>query len=149
MSYSLRKATKEDFDRINELFKEMLVSVYGHGSHEGYREEDMDYFFADGENWICVAEIDGRVEGYISIEVHREEKEFLYYDDFCVGEKCRGMGIGSVLMKRAEEYAGSLGISAIVLHVEESNVSARGFYEKRGFTLLRNDGTRLCLIKKL
>ena len=149
MNICLRKAVKEDFDRINELFIEMLRTIYGKEDMQGYKDGDLDYYFSGGEDWICVAEIDGKVEAFLSIEVHREEQNYLYYDDFNVSQTFRGQGIGSALMEKAEEFCRTLGFSAIVLHVEETNTRARTLYEKKGFTLLRNDGTRLCLIKHL
>ena len=149
MNICLRKAVKEDFGRINELFIEMLRTIYGKEDMQGYKDGDLDYYFSGGEDWICVAEIDGKVEAFLSIEVHREEQNYLYYDDFNVSQTFRGQGIGSALMEKAEEFCRTLGFSAIVLHVEETNTRARTLYEKKGFTLLRNDGTRLCLIKHL
>ena len=149
MNVQYRKAVKEDFTRINELFMEMLRSIYEKEDVEGLKDGDLDYYFAGKEDWICVAEIDGRIEGFLSIEVHREEENFLYYDDFNVNKAYRSQGIGSALMDTAEEYCRSLGFSSIVLHVEETNTKARKLYDNRGFTLLRKDGTRLCLIKHL
>ena len=129
MEIHLRKAAKEDFNRINELFRDMLRTIYGRDDVEGYKEGDMDHYFADGEDWICVADVDGKIEGFLSIEVHRENENYLYYDDFNVGKAYRGKGIGSAMMEKAEEYCRSLGFSIIILHVEESNTNARSFYE--------------------
>lgn len=147
MEIRFRKAVKEDFDAVNALFREMLCTIYHKESAEGYKPGDLDDYFSGGESWICLAEADGKIAGFLSIEVHREEKEYLYYDDFSVSAAYRGQGIGQQLMDRAEDYARSLGISAIVLHVEKSNASAKRFYEKRGFAFLRDDGDRLCLLK--
>lgn len=147
MEIHLRKAVKEDFSRINELFIEMLRIIYEREDVKGYQEGALDYYFTGGENWICVAEIDGRVEGFLSIEVHREQENYLYYDDFSVSRNHRDKGIGSALMHEAESYCKSLGFSSCYLHVEETNTKARRFYEKRGFVPLKTDGTRLCMIK--
>lgn len=149
MKMCLRKATAKDFDRINDLFREMLRAIYEKEEVEGYRDGDLEYYFIGGEDWICVAEVEGSIEGFLSIEVHREQDNYLYYDDFCVRERYRGRGIGTALMNQAEEYGRRIGFGLIVLHVEESNMSARRFYEKRGFALRRKDGTRLCLVKHL
>ena len=149
MNLTFRKATKEDFADINALFQEMLCTIYHKETADGYKEGDLDYYFTGGENWICVAEVDGKIAGFLSIETHREERDYLYYDDFSVSKDYRGMGIGKKLMEKAEEYAKSIGIPAIVLHVEQSNAGARRLYESSGFTLLRMDGDRLCLCKHL
>ena len=149
MGIVFRKAVKADFNRINELFTEMLRTIYDRDDVMSYRAGDLDYYFAGGEDWICAAEIDGRIEGFLSIEVHRGAENYLYCDDLSVSKAHRGKGIGNALMNRAEAYCKSLGFSAIFLHVEETNAKARAFYEKRGFSLLRTDGTRLCLVKRL
>ena len=149
MEYILRKATAEDAGRINDLFIEMLQTIFEDENIEGYKEGDLDYYFSGSEVWICVAEAAGEIVGFLSIEVHREEENFLYYDDFSVSRNYRGMGIGTALMAEAEKYCRTLGFNTIVLHVEKSNSSARRLYERSGFEILRDDGHRLCLIKHL
>lgn len=149
MEVRFRKAIKEDFARINELFQEMLRAIYGNEDLKGYGDGDLDYYFADKEDWICVAEVGGRIEGFLSIEVHRENENFLYYDDLSVSKAHRGKGIGTALLDKGEAYCKALGLSTLVLHVETDNERARALYEKRGFTLLKTDGTRLCLVKRL
>ena len=149
MEVRFRKAIKEDFARINELFQEMLRAIYGNEDVKGYGDGDLDYYFADKEDWICVAEVGGRIEGFLSIEVHRENENFLYYDDLSVSKAHRCKGIGTALLEKGEAYCKALGLSTLVLHVETDNERARELYEKRGFTLLKTDGTRLCLVKRL
>ena len=149
MEVRFRKAIKEDFARINELFQEMLRAIYGNEDVKGYGDGDLDYYFADKEDWICVAEVGGRIEGFLSIEVHREAENYLYYDDLSVSKAHRGKGIGTALLDKGEAYCKTLGLSTLVLHVETDNERARELYEKRGFTLLKTDGTRLCLVKRL
>ena len=149
MEVRFRKAIKEDFARINELFQEMLRAIYGNEDVKGYGDGDLDYYFAGKEDWICVAEVGGRIEGFLSIEVHRENENYLYYDDLSVSKAHRGKGIGTALLEKGEAYCKTLGLSTLVLHVETDNERARELYEKRGFTLLKTDGTRLCLVKRL
>ena len=149
MEVRFRKAIKEDFARINELFQEMLRAIYGNEDVKGYGDGDLDYYFAGKEDWICVAEVGGRIEGFLSIEVHRENENYIYYDDLSVSKAHRGKGIGTALLDKGEAYCKTLGLSTLVLHVETDNERARELYEKRGFTLLRTDGTRLCLVKRL
>ena len=149
MKMYLRRATAKDFDRINDLFREMLRAVYKTEEVKGHQTGDLDYYFSDGEDWICVAEIDGVIEGFLSIEVHREEEYYLYYDDLSVSKNFRKLGIGTALMTRAEDYCKSIGFSLIALHVEENNESARRLYEKSGFVIKEKQGTRLLMIKQL
>ncbi len=148
MHYHLRKAIAADFDSINHLFQEMLQSIYKTESAQGYAPGALDYYFSGGEDWICVAEAKGTVIGFLAIEVHRGDPDYLYYDDCCVSASCRNKGIGSALMDAAEAYGASIGVSSAVLHVEASNKAAQRLYERHGFTILREDGCRLCMHKK-
>ena len=149
MDICFRKATKEDFDSINALFIEMLRTIYKKDDVNGHEPGDLDYYFTGGENWICVAESGADIVGFLAIETHREDIEYLYYDDFSVSSAYRSHGIGAQLMQRAESYAKDIGIDKICLHVEKENEGARRFYEKHGFAPLRDDGTRLLLGKQL
>ena len=149
MDYQLRKAVKADEARINELFCEMLRTVYHKEDVQGYREGELDRYFTDGEDWICVAEEEGEIVGFLSIEVHREDFNYLYYDDFCVTEAHRNKGIGSAMMRKAERYAKSLGIDMVTLHVEDNNAAARRLYNRKKFERFRQDLSRIFMIKYL
>lgn len=149
MEFRLRRAVKADEARIRLLFIEMLRSIYKKDDVAGYAEGAIDYYFAGGEDWICVADMDGEVIGFLSMEAHREDMEYIYLDDFCVAEEYRSMGVGSRLLTAAEEYAGQLGMDTIALHVEKENVAAMRLYERRGYALFRDDGSRICMTKTI
>ena len=149
MEYRLRKAERKDAAAINALFMEMLRDVYGEAAVHEYGEDTLEAYFSGGENWICVAESAGKIVGFLAIEAHREEHNYLYYDDFCVCAQERNRGIGSALMDAAETYCKTLGFQHIVLHVEKTNVLARRLYQKRGFEVLREEERRICLIQHL
>lgn len=149
MQYHLRSATVQDIHHIQALFLEMLQSIYGNTDVTGYKDGDLDHYFSGGEDWICVADVGGTVAGFLSIQVHREDKPFLYLDDFCVAFPYRGNGIGSALLTSAEAFATSIGVRNIKLHVESGNHTARAFYDNRSFRELHKDDSRLCLGKEL
>ena len=149
MNIRFRRAQEEDINSINALFAEMLCSVYPSKEVQADSAGEWERFFTGGEDWVCVAEVDGRIVAFLSIEVHREQQTYLYYDDFCVTHSFRNRGIGSMLMQEAEKYARLIGVSTIVLHVEKSNTAARRLYERKGFTMFRDDGTRLCMLQRL
>ena len=149
MEAAFRRAFPADRERIGELFKEMLRSIYRTDEVQGYGEHDLDRFFGDGEDWICLAEEEGAVTAFLSIEVHREDRDYLYLDDLSVTEKSRGRGIGTRLIGQAEDYARELSIPVLVLHVEKENTGARRLYERLGFVPFGEDGTRQRMIKKL
>ena len=147
MKYSIRKADKKDEKRICELFIEMLKTIYNTDDVKGYDEGYLDHYFADKENVILVAESESEVIGFISVEVHREEHEYIYLDDFSVSVNKRGKGTGNALLREAEEYGKSVKVSAYLLHVEKSNDRAFNFYKRNGYSVFEDQGERLLLKK--
>lgn len=149
MKFEIRKAEYTDKNRIRELFILMLKTIYNTEEVEEYEEGYLEKYFSGNDDVILVAESQNIVIGYLSVEVHREENEFIYLDDFSIEEEFRGKGIGSQLLKKAEEYAEKLRIDTICLHVEKDNKSAFKLYERNGYFIFEDCGNRNLLMKKL
>lgn len=149
MEWNMRKAAKKDEPVIKELFIEMLQTIYSKKDVDGYEDGYLDKFFADCEDWICVAEANGFVIAYLSIEVHREQENFIYLDDLSVSAGYRSHGIGTELIKAAERFAAGISISTIVFHVEKSNSAAFKLYERLGYSVMSDEGTRFRMVKKI
>ncbi len=149
MEWRIRKAAKEDEVKIKELFIEMLQTIYSKKNVDGYEDGYLDKFFGDCEDWICVAEVNDSVVAYLSIEVHHEQEDFIYLDDLSVSKKYRSNGIGTELIRTAEKFAEETDISIIVFHVEKSNSLAFKLYQRLGYSIMNDEGTRFKMIKKL
>ncbi len=138
----MRKALPEDRARIGELFREMMESIFPDREAGGYEEGYLDKFFADGEDWICLA-LDGeRVIAYLSIEVYRAPQAYIYLDDLSVTAEYRNRGVGTALLREAEVCSRRIGVPRIIFHVEKTNRGARRLYERLGYRILRDDGSR-------
>ena len=146
--YEIRLAAPGDEAAIRELFKEMLRSVCGADDAEGYPEGYLDKFFSDREDLIYAAELGSEVIAYLSVEVYRAEG-YVYLDDLSVTAAHRGRGVGSALIELAETYALELGIPDVVFHVAKSNVRAFRLYERKGYSVFRDDGDRYLMHKSL
>ena len=93
-----------------------------------------------GEYLAFVAEENGNVCGETICRIceraadktHKARK-WLYIDDLCVTEKCRGGQAASALIKAAEDYARSCGCVSVELNCWAFNKRAARFYEKSGF----------------
>ena len=147
--FSIVTADASDKERINELFMEMLRSIYGTEDVKGFEDGYPDRFFRGGENIIFAAKAGGEIVGFLSVEVHREQQDYIYLEDFSVSASHRSRGIGTALIDRAERYAWQLGIDAVLLHVERSNTAALRLYERLGYSVFRDDGNRLLLLKNI
>ena len=148
MDYVLRKAETDDTIRIEELFIEMLQAIYHTDDVEGYEAGYLDKFFSDKEDWICVAEYENDVVAFLSIEVYRDE-DYIYLDDLSVTEGCRNQGIGTELIHTAEKYAGEIGITKIVFHVEKANEDAYRLYSRLGYSEDSDEGSRIRMNKSV
>lgn len=82
---------------------------------------------------IAVAEVEGRVAGFVWYVVKGAFQRSGYIMLFGVASDVRGQGIGSALLAHAEEalFAAS---STIVLLVSDFNVEAQRFYQRRGYS---------------
>ncbi len=149
MSWTLRKAEKKDSDRINELFVEMLQTIYNTDQVNGYSEGDLDRFFDSRDEWVCIAVDEEEIIAFLSIEVHHEDEEYIYLDDLSVTKQYRNKGIGTELIRKAEGYAKEINISTICFHVEKSNTAAFRLYERLGYEIYEDQGNRYLMIKNI
>ncbi len=89
---------------------------------------------------IFVAEIAGRVVGYVSIwarvehdEPNASPREHGLISDLVVLTQYRGKGIGRKLLARAELYARDCNVQLLRICVLATNETARSMYESLGF----------------
>ena len=148
MEYTIRPAVPEDEERIRELFMEMLRTIYRTEDVQGYEPGYLDKYWRGGEDRIFVAAAPSAV-AFLSVEVYRGPEAYIYLDDLSVTAAYRGRGIGTSLIRRAEAYAEEIGIRRIVFHVEKSNASALRLYDRLGYTVHRDDGSRALMKKDL
>lgn len=141
-----RKAVPSDIPAIEELFAEMLKSVGDYDETAGYESGYLDRFFTGSGNVIYAAEAEGRVIGYISVELH---DSFIYLDDLSVSERYRSCGIGSKLIALAEKHGGEMSALSAVLHVEKSNDGALRLYKRLGYTTVADEESRFRMEKQL
>lgn len=149
MSWTLGKAEKKDSNRINELFIEMLQTIYHTDQVNGYAEGDLDRFFDGRDEWISIAIDEGKIVAFLSIEVHHEEEEYVYLDDLSVTKQYRNQGIGTTLIRNAEKYAKDINIHEICFHVEKSNSEAFRLYQRLGYEIYEDQGSRYLMLKKI
>ena len=149
MSYTFRKAENNDSERIKQLFIEMMQTIRSTDQVKGYPDGYLDKFFDGRDEWIAVAVDDSNIIAFLSIEVHHEDKEYIYLDDLSVTSEYRNKGIGTKLIKTAESYAKEINIPAICFHVEKTNSNAFRLYQRLGYEIYKDQETRYLMIKHL
>jgi GNAT superfamily N-acetyltransferase len=133
MSITIRRAVKENCERMMELIHELAV----------YEREpeavtvSFDHFVDSGFGekpvwWAFVAEENGNVEGfalwYIRYSTWKGQR--LYLEDFLVSEKMRGRGIGKLLFDSLIEECKEKKYSGMAWQVLDWNEPAINFYKK-------------------
>lgn len=143
----IRQATTSDIPAMNELFRKDL----------GYEECTMEIVekqFAGLDNsreavFVAEAEDDS---SHIAGVIHVEKYNVLYFPTMAnilgiaVAADFRRQGIGSALLKRAEEWARENGASSMRLNSGESRKQAHEFYRAQGYI---DDKKQLRFIKEL
>jgi RimJ/RimL family protein N-acetyltransferase len=83
---------------------------------------------------VLVAELDGRVVGRLSIgRDSHPASEHVADVGLMVAEEQRRRGIGLALMQAGEEWARSVGVLKVELHVFPHNEAALALYERLGY----------------
>ena len=139
-----RRAVPTDKPVIERLFEELLRTV-GDDETDGFEDGYLDKFFG-GQDLIYVADSDGETIGFVSVELY---PDYVYIDDIAVTERFRGMGIGTKLIGLAERYAVERNVPSAVLHVERTNISARYFYQRLGYTVTDDEESRFRMAKRI
>lgn len=131
----IRQATSSDIPAMNELFRKDL-------GYEGCTLEIVEKQFAGLDNSreaVFVAEV-GDDSGHIAGVIHIEKYNVLYFPTMAnilglaVAADFRRQGIGSALLKQAEEWARENGASSMRLNSGESRKQAHEFYRTQGYT---------------
>jgi ribosomal protein S18 acetylase RimI-like enzyme len=145
--YEIRDYRAADSDALQACFREL---------QDFEREIDPDRVAADTiaaeyVDWlleqcrarngkIAVAELDGRVVGFICVWLEptlagmlSRVRKVAYISDLVVAAHFRGTGIGTALLAQGEAFALSACASCVVVGVLAGNRGAREVYRKVGF----------------
>jgi ribosomal-protein-alanine N-acetyltransferase len=132
MSLSLRTYDKDDQSRVTEIEVDSFP--------DPWPSSFFNYIHGKAPELFVVAEEEGDVVGYVIGELreimfsgisHRYKMGHIL--NIAVERRCRGKGIGTLLMEEIEERVREMGASQVTLEVRESNATARSFYKGRGF----------------
>ncbi len=136
----LRSYCPADLDTIERLFYETVHTV----NAADYSPEQLDAWAPgqiDRPRWDCslqehftrVALIGDQIAGFGDIAADGYLDRLYVHRDF---QRC---GVASAICDALENYARSLGLTAVTTH---ASVTARPFFEKRGYRVLRERQVR-------
>jgi len=133
MGIIIRKAVKEDCERMMELIHELAVYEKEPDAVTVNLEHFVESGFGENPVWFAyVAEVNGRVEGfalwYIRYSTWKGQR--MYLEDILVTEKMRGKGIGKLLFDRLIEECKEKKYSGMAWQVLDWNEPAINFYKK-------------------
>lgn len=158
MEHMIRNATKEDASRLAEILIFAKRMAYGNIFN------DYEVSFGKMQVLPLALEFIGKPETLKNIYVLEDEvikglikisydkgREYFEINELYVDPFFQKQGIGSRLIKYAEETASSSGFTNMILWVLEKNQNARSFYTKHGFTFTSDkkpeDGTAEYIMK--
>ena len=134
MNYVFRKITKDEFDRLHDLFpdNEQMWLKY-----RDMRLKELDSKEID----VYVIELDGSFLGelsinYISHDLPSETipNQRVYLQAFRLDKKCQGLGLGQKLIQFILSDLEQQGYTEFTIGVEDDNKIAKHIYFKFGFT---------------
>jgi ribosomal protein S18 acetylase RimI-like enzyme len=104
-------------------------------------ERTTAYRASKGECWVAVETASGRIVGTVTIRTPDNTRGCPWYDrgdvasasQFAVDPAWQGRGLGSALMRLAEERAAALGAAEIAVDTAETAAHLIAMYERWGF----------------
>ncbi|MFA5944561.1 MAG: GNAT family N-acetyltransferase [Candidatus Thermoplasmatota archaeon] len=109
---------------------------------ETYLHEGAAVFLANFDakrDRIWIAELDGRVVGFVAIQHDPDRRGWAKLRWFFVEAESRGHGLGKRLLKAAVAFSRKAGYRGILLWTVDHLETARALYEEAGFTLAFHD----------
>jgi [ribosomal protein S18]-alanine N-acetyltransferase len=122
----IRSATAADVPRMRDLECQAETAA-----HWAEREYEALFALAAPKRVALVAEDESGLRGFLIALCGLDDWEI---ENVVVSSDHRKEGIGTSLVHLLLEMAQESGIPAVLLEVRESNLPARGLYEKAGFT---------------
>lgn len=142
--FRVRRATLRDAERLATLSTQL-----GYPSTPEAIKRRLRRISNDAEHFVRVAELEsGRVVGWIhacaSYLIESDPRAEV--GGLVVDEKCRGSGVGHLLIEHAEEWARAKGLEAVYLRSNVVRKEAHRFYERLGY---KNIKTQHAFLKML
>ncbi len=123
MTVAYRRSTPEDVPQVCEFWREHWADEFVVAHGQVYRPDGVEGFIAlDGSQWV----------GLVTYKILDGECEIVSLDSLREGQ-----GIGTHLIEQVLDEARRAGCARLFLITTNDNLEALGFYQKRGFQLVK------------
>ncbi len=136
MDYVIREALIDDYKDIYSINRDSLEYEYPLDN----TKRQLEIILSNNSHKIYVAVFNNKVIGY----VHLIDHYVSYFDHIknvlaiAVDDEYKRQGLGTALMKKAEEWAKETGAIGIKLLSSEFRPDAHKFYKKQGYIFKKN-----------
>ncbi len=155
----IRNAVWKDIDGVERSYLELLEFEVAYGTFTrwekegyptretaiaGFNEENLYVYEEDGEILASMILNQKQPEEYGGIPWNERlpSRQVLVVHTLCVRPSKAGLGIGTRMVRYSVEVAGLLGCKAIRLDTGRQNIPAIRLYERNGFVITAETGTR-------
>ena len=153
---TIRPAGASDWARIGDLAEVLVAAHYAYDDSRFIPLERLrgDVYtsrvreiVAVGHGTVLVADVDGRIVGYVFAGVEPENWKELrheagYVHDLVVDESARRGGVGAALLESAIAWFQSRGVTRVMLWTAPQNVQAQSLFRRMGFRTTMMEMTR-------
>ena len=138
MSFTIRKAKKEDMPQVLALINQLAHFEKEPDAVIITVEDLQKDGFSEHPSFFCfVAEIDSKIQG-IALGYNRYSTwkgKAIHLEDLIVNETMRGTGLGTALLDEIVKYGHEIGVKRITWEVLDWNEPAIKFYKQKGATI--------------
>ncbi|OXM85327.1 GNAT family N-acetyltransferase [Paenibacillus rigui] len=131
----IRRARQADARHIAELSNQL-----GYAATEEQIEERLMNLLSDEVHAVFVMEAEEEVVGWAHIQGRHliESAAFAEIGGLVVHSRCRGQGIGRMLMRACEDWAREQKYGAVRVRSGGQRLDAHRFYEQIGYTRVKS-----------
>ena len=133
---TVRMALPDDWPAVASLLVELGRGVATGTADDATHRLQFAGHIAQIATVTLVATLDGELVGVIDMEYHQrlgDHRPQARVHDLVVSDRVRGRGVGSALLRRAEELARKRGCFRMALVTAAWRDQTIGFYEREGF----------------
>jgi phosphinothricin acetyltransferase len=135
---NVRRAVRDDVDAIRVIYNQAVLTTAATYDYEPQTLDQQLEWFDEHERIdypVYVAEVDGRVAGWVSLSKYRPRPGYQYTaeDSIYIDENHRGQGLGKVLLPYAIDAARERKLRAVMAVLDSESEASLKLHTRFGF----------------